>query len=107
MPRGGVTLSRRSRISSGGHGYSFRNQDRASSFALRPSFHWRLPIFGGAYLNQSSTDRISFPDLLMRIRTRLYSTREPIPWSSEAGFMGASVGLMGKLTHLQWSIGLK
>ena len=29
------------------------NQDRASSFALRPSFQWQVPIFGGAYLNQS------------------------------------------------------
>jgi len=34
-------------------------EDRASSFALRPSFQWRAPILGGAYSNQSSMERIS------------------------------------------------
>jgi hypothetical protein len=54
------------RISAGGHAYPVRTQDRASSFALRPSFQWRALILGGAYSNQSSMERMSCPPLWIR-----------------------------------------
>ena len=40
------------------------NQAFANSFALRPSTHCFCPFFGGAKLNQSSTERISRPFLI-------------------------------------------
>jgi hypothetical protein len=60
-------LSRSSRNSCGGEGCSSRSPERASSFALLPSFQWHAPILGGAQSNHSSSDRISRPALLMRI----------------------------------------